>query len=240
MTNRKSIFRFKQFECRHQASSMKIGVDAVLVGAWARVEECRRILDVGTGCGVIALMCAQRNPEAIIDAIDIDAPSVAEAYENFRNSPWAARLNALNVSFENLSANSYDLIISNPPFFNSGVENPDSPRLKARHEAELSPANLLSKGKDMLTDRGRIAMILPHDRGEEIIAEARNFNLSLLRLCEIKGHEKAPFKRLLLEFGSYDNRTSNKREETQLILELSAGQPTEEYRELCKQFYLYF
>ena len=133
---RKSFFRFKKFACSHGAGSMKIGVDA------------------GTGCGVIALMCAQRNPASDILAIDVDDSSVMEARENFSMSPWSGRLEAMHEDFNHISLKDVDLIISNPPYFNSGISSPDTPRLMARHQSDLSPHVLLTKGKDMLSERG--------------------------------------------------------------------------------------
>ncbi|MDE6006378.1 MAG: methyltransferase [Muribaculaceae bacterium] len=254
MTKRNSVFRFKQFECSHSKSSMKIGVDAVLIGAWAGIKGVRTILDVGTGCGIIALMCAQRNADAQIEAIDIDADSIAEAIENFNASPWRERLNARVVDFNSYAHQKFDLIISNPPYFKSGIDAPLSPRLKARHEDTLSPAVLLTKGAELLTDAGRIAMVLPADRLEAASSAARSAGLSVMRLCKVKGHMDAPVKRVLVEFarvkkpnGTVDHKETSCPEETLapvdpefLILEESPGVPTSAHRTLCADFYLYY
>lgn len=242
MTKRKSTFRFKQFECSHSESSMKIGVDAVLIGAWADVDNAVRILDVGTGCGVIALMCAQRNPSAKIDAIDIDADSIAEASRNFETSPWGDRLSAKLMDFNAIEGEKYDLIISNPPYFNSGIECPDSRRLIARHEASLSPIVILTKGASLITASGKMAMVIPADRLEDIKLAAELASLSITRLCQVKGHIDAPVKRVLVELKKNDGSSEYFPyiESETLILEEAPGVPTSQHRELCGQFYLYF
>lgn len=244
MTNRKTVFRFKKFECSHSRSSMKIGVDAVLIGAWVDVEGAKTILDVGTGCGVIALMCAQRNPSAIIEAIDIDPYSVEEASENFETSPWRERLTACISDFNALENKSYDLIISNPPYFNAGIEYPGSRRLMARHENSLSPSRLLCKGSELISESGRIAMVIPADRLETVISEAGKASLYVRRLCKVKGHKEAPVKRILVEFSREETSLGvgpySCIESDLLVLEETPGVPTNDHRQLCKPFYLYF
>lgn len=249
-----NLFRFKQFSCSHGRSSIKIGVDAVLTGAWADVSECSNILDVGTGCGVIALMCAQRNPTARVLAIDIHTDSVEEAADNFRNSPWSGRLNAMQADFLSLSSklsHKFDLIVSNPPFFSSGISTADTPRIAARHEVTLSPATLIENCRLLLSDHGRLDMITPADKGAGLAELAAENGLKLLRYCYVKGTPAKPPKRILLEFGICgDKRVGDRggeslkieppREENSLILEISPGNPSEEHRRLCHDFYLYY
>ena len=112
---RESLFHFKKFSCHHGLGSIKIGVDAVLIGAWADVSHVVHALDVGTGCGVIALMLAQRNDTALIDAIDIDADAIGQANQNFKESPWSDRLKASLERYNDILLKQYDLIISHPP-----------------------------------------------------------------------------------------------------------------------------
>lgn len=261
----KRRFYFKRFSVAHIRSAMKVGVDGVLVGAWADVSGCRHILDVGCGCGVIALMCAQRAPEALVTAIDIDADSVGEAAANFRESLWGDRLSALRCSLdEYLSRFSsgegdgrrFDLVVSNPPFFNSGVETPDSPRLSARHQAELSPLALVACATRLLTPGGRLALIAPSEQCGEIVAEAAARSLRLRRAEYVRGHASAPVKRVLLEFTpaapmTDDPPTSGPTTKDSLTpglttdiavldLETAPGVPTPDYRALCHDFYLKF
>lgn len=261
----KRRFYFKRFSVAHTRSSMKVGVDGVLVGAWADVSGCRRVLDVGCGCGVIALMCAQRAPEAVVTAIDVDADSVDEAAANFRKSPWGDRLSALHCSLSDylsrLSAGEddgrrFDLVVSNPPFFNSGVETPDSPRLSARHQAELSPLALVECASRLLTPGGRLALIAPSEQCGEIVAEAAARSLRFRRAEYVRGHAAAPVKRVLLEFTpaspSIDDSPTpglttkgpsapNLTDDIPVLdLETVPGVPTPDYRALCHDFYLKF
>lgn len=240
MNNRKTLFRFKHFDCHHGASTMKIGVDAVLLGAWTDVSKASSILDAGCGCGVISLMCAQRNSRVRIEAIDIDTGSVEEAAANFKSSRWNYRLSATLKDFNNLEGQKYDLIISNPPYFSSGIDNPTTARLKARHEASLSPAILLIKGKEILATGGSVAMVAPFDRHEEIkdIADAEGYALS--RACLVRGLPESPIKRCLMQFVSGNASETAAPELDELTLESSPGMPTPEHRELCRDFYLKF
>lgn len=216
---------------------MRIGVDAVLLGAWATVDGTR-ILDVGTGCGVIALMCAQRNDMAIVDAVETDAPSVKEAGINFKASPWVDRLNVFHDNYLSFNpAYKYDRIVSNPPYFDSGVDSEASVRMHARHEGDLSPISLLRHGLDLLAPGGSVSMVIPYLRAETIIEQARDIGFFLIRRLDISGHANADAKRCLLEF-SQDSRSVCKT--GRMALEIAPTVPTSEYRELCKDFYLYF
>lgn len=230
-------FRFKKFKCKHGRSSMKIGVDAVLIGAWADISG-RFILDVGTGCGIIALMCAQRNPLAQICAIDIHEDSIVEANENFSNSLWSENIKAKLEYFDNITLGSFDLIISNPPFFNSGVDNPEGSRQIARHQHSLSPQILLSHGSQLLNPNGRIAMIVPAEQCDFLIEYSLSHDLRPERICYVRGHENSVVKRVMLQFIKSDKEVLPEIEN--LTLEASRGVPTEEYRSLCKDFYLKF
>lgn len=251
MRKKESVFRFKQFSVRHDRSSMKIGVDAVLLGAWADISGARRILDVGTGCGVIALMCAQRNPEAAITGIDIDVKSVEEASENFKASPWSGRLNAEEIDFTLLSQDKYgvfDCILSNPPYFDSGVEHPESSRLKARHQDILSPEVLIIKSLDLLVDNGIVALVMPSSDEETVLTGLKGKEIRLKRRLLVRGHPNAPVKRVLLEFMkergasfAYDGNIEANDVMTETItLEDPIGTATEDYRKLEKEFYLKF
>lgn len=234
---RDEAFRFKQFSCSHSKSSIKIGVDAVLIGAWADVRG-EKILDVGTGCGVIALMCAQRNPGAKIEGIDIDPFSIDEASLNFKQSPWHLRLKAKLQDFTVNNQCIYDLIISNPPFFDSGINNPNSTRLKARHQDSLSPKTLLEHGVSLLAEDGRISMIIPFSQEEYVIDEAQKLDMYPFRICRVKGHPEAPIKRSMIEFVRHPVNLNIMPE--LLVLHDKAGNPSFDYQRLCKDFYLKF
>ncbi len=238
---------------------MKIGVDGVLVGAWADVSGCRRILDVGTGCGLIALMCAQRNGDAEVIGIDIDENSVGEAIENFIASPWSDRLSATRSDFrkycsritsdngadstgdinnESKGALKFDLIVSNPPYFDAGLKQCDSARLTARHCGDLSPEVLIEMSPTILNESGRLAMVVPVESAERLNQLATDAGLSLRRCCKVKGTPKKQPKRALLEFNYRKEEAAVPMVESQMTLEMAPGVPTEEHRQLCGAFYL--
>lgn len=236
------VFRFKQFSVRHQKSAMKVGVDAVLLAAWADVRDRLSILDVGTGCGVIALAMAQRAETARIDAIEIDPPSFEEALENFSISPWADRLRGYMVSFDDFvrsSTDKYDLIISNPPFFDSGITTPSEGRETARHIGSLSPFSLLCLGKKLITENGIIALISPAGMERRLMECAEDSGLSLIRMIRIKGTVNATTpKRIMMEFGR--KAVPDARIPELLAIQLTPGIYTEEYIALTQDFYLKF
>lgn len=240
-------FKFKQFSVWHHRSAMKVGVDGVLVGCWTDVGDAESILDVGTGCGLIALIMAQRQPEAEITAIDIDLPSVEEASINVRNSQWGDRIGVIYGGFpeglgsQNDTSRKFDLIISNPPYFNSGVSEVHTARERARHQAELSPSSLLVGSVQLLNPEGSVAMVVPAElsAGLECLAETLGYKLT--KKCLVRGHNDAPYKRALLQWklisnDSPDYQCSNE----ELTLEIAPGEPTEAYRSLCRDFYLKF
>ncbi len=244
------IFKFKKFDVTHGQSSMRVGVDAVLLGSWCDLSNVHSVLDVGTGCGIIALMIAQRLADCEIEGIDIDLASIEEAKDNFLHSPWSDRCQGQHIDFltyvnlyKQRNKEAIDLIVSNPPYFDSGVKTCNTSRLLARHQgAELSPVVLLREGADLLSHKGRIAIIVPTDIGERLEIEAIKYGLIIVRKCYVRGHDKAPYKRLLMEFGKYEAyvKESSENSSSFLTLKITSGQPTEDYRRLCKDFYLKF
>lgn len=234
------LFRFKQFAVRHRDSAMKVGVDAVLVGSWADVNGVHAALDVGTGCGVIALAVAQRAPQAFVSAVEIDEPSAKEAGENFAASPWSGRLRVVCADFRvMLGANErYDLIVSNPPFFDSGVDSVLSSRMAARHVGCLSPAELLRSGADHLTDSGRIALICTAAQKDVIALAAAGCGLHLRRMTMVRGAADKPTKRVLAEYCR--DAPDAPVVVGELVIEAAPGIYTEQYRRLTADFYLDF
>lgn len=225
---------------------MKVGVDGVLVGCWAVPMETVRILDVGTGCGLIALIMAQRFPEVRITGIEIDEASVEEARENVMESPWNDRISIEHLSFSDMAdgGRRFGMIVSNPPYFDSGVSDITTRREQARHQGELSPSVILDKGRRILEEGGGVAMIVPAELSEGIRADAESLGYTLIRKCLVRGHSDAPFKRVLVQFikvkEGFAQKLNMKCEDETLTLEVAPGVPTEEYRELCKDFYLKF
>lgn len=237
------LFRFKEFSVRHARSAMKVGVDGVLIGAWVD-SNGERLLDIGTGCGLIALMLAQKNDLAFIKGVDIDADSVDEARENVTMSPWKERVNIELCSFEELCGEenkaSYDLIVSNPPFYDAGVKCPSTPRERSRHQSELSPQVLIRESRSLLKPGGRLAFIAPAEKAESMLAVASESEMVPRRICYVRDSAASPEKRVMMEFIYSNRRDMPQPEVSHLVMFDATGQPTFEYRELCGPFYLRF
>lgn len=232
-------FKFKRFSVHHDNSSIKVGVDGVLIGAWAKIGNHEKILDLGTGCGLIALMCAQRTDNSEIVAIDIHEPSVNEAAKNFMCSPWSNRLSARLQDFKTLDlTEKFNRIITNPPFFNSGVTSATSSRLCARHQVNLSLSEIIRLSLLHLEDNGTLSMIFPTSEYKEVEETCLLAGCDIIRIVYIQGHEKAPYKRVMLEIGK--NCPDNVTVKEYMTLNNMDRSPTNEYRDLCKDFYLYF
>lgn len=237
------LFRFKQFAVAHSRSAMKVGVDGVLIGAWATPSQ-GSVLDVGCGCGLIAVMMAQRASGGKITGLDIHEDSVEEARFNVERSPWSDRVEIIQSDFSDfigkckMEGRRFDLIISNPPFFNAGVATPLTPREQARHQGSLTPALILTSGREVLTPEGKIALIVPSSEGEGLKRIARDCGLFVQRECRVRDHQTAPVKRVMIEFGLSDSGCDDRFEE--LVMFDESKEPTEAYRELCKEFYLRF
>lgn len=243
-----SPFKFKYFSVSHHRSAMKVGVDGVLIGCWTDVKNAHNILDVGTGCGLIALIMAQRSPQSEVVGIDIDHFSVEEASENVANSSWSDRIRIIQGSFpeslNSLDEESFDLIISNPPYFDAGVSDIVTSRERARHQGTLSPFSLLSSSRSLLSSNGMVAMVVPSDLSAELETEAGNMGYTLIRKCLVRGHAGVPYKRALLQwtYNEYSKREASSKDFyiDYLTLETVPNSPTDEYRNLCKDFYLKF
>ena len=232
---RAKIFRFKQFSVINDKTAMKVGTDGVLLGAWCDVDMAQHVLDVGTGCGVIALMIAQRNAQAIIDGIDIDDDAVNEARSNFRNSPWSDRMTAITANFNDfLNDKKYDLIVSNPPFFTNGILPPNPQRNNARHTTTLSLSQLIMKSATLLSSHGSIAMITPVEAETIVKRCIVESNLWIKRLTQVIPIEGSTAKRLLWQI-TVDESTPSY---DQLIIETTNRNYTSEYIALTRNFYL--
>ncbi len=231
-------FRFKQFSVRQEKSAMKVGTDGVMLGAWAAIGDANRILDIGTGTGLIALMLAQRS-NAKIDAVEIDEPSAQQAKDNFANSKWSNRINLFCSSFQNFAKESnekYDLIVSNPPYFVKSLKSPEVARTVARHN-ELLPHDELIEGiNTLLTEDGRFVGIFPYIEGNVFVAKASNYGLFCTKRVNVLGKVNGPVKRLLLEF----ERKHKALVEDTLCIRGDNSEYTAEYIELTKNFYLAF
>ncbi len=237
---RNSYFQFKQFRIIQERSAMKVGMDGVLVGAWTDTSGAKQILDVGTGTGLIALMMAQKNSQAQVDAIEIDEEAFQEAKLNVHNSPWRNRMKLELCSFQEFAQSKnqkYDLIISNPPFFTSGEKAPAPNRAQARHSDVLPLDILVSGAAKMLNANGRIALVLPAENLSEVETLASKNGLFVARLCHIKPNPRKPVFRILVELSNVE---SPKIEENLMIEFENHHDYTPEYQNLTSEFYLKF
>lgn len=219
---------------------MKVGTDGVLLGAWASVRASdRRMLDIGTGTGVIALMLAQRAPQARITGIDVDA--VDEARANADASPWAGRIGMVRQPVQTFAPDErFDLIVSNPPFFDGTLPSPDAGRTTARHAVRLSFEELCDAAVRLLAPEGRFAVVLPTDAAGRFAALCCGV-LDLVRRTDVRTTPRRPAKRTLLEFSLAKPSAAPLPEYAELTV--GTGQHecyTPEYRALTRDFYLKF
>jgi tRNA1Val (adenine37-N6)-methyltransferase len=223
-------FQFKQFSVSHEFSSMKVGTDAVLLGAFIQTEKQEKILEVGTGCGVVALMLAQKGNRVL--AIDIHAPSVEEAQHNFSNSVFAPLLIADEIDFFKLQALvKFDRIVSNPPFFQNSLQAPDEARNTARHAVNDWVKRFWERAQKLT---GRVNVIIPVEVFDEWKSESELSNFFLVKKCEVFSRSDKPAIRFILEF----YRIEQPLEETSLVLMNEDGTRTSEYSDFAKEFYL--
>lgn len=232
-------FAFKQFTVWHDKCGMKVGTDGVLLGAWADVAGAEDILDIGTGTGLIALMLAQRLPKATIDAIEIEKDAFLQARDNFQKSKWTARLNATHADvgeFAITCAKKYGLIVSNPPYFTSAHRAADAKRAMARHSGTLPVSRLVSVSASLLSESGKLEVILPMEKRMDFISELANNNLWLRRETRVLPYkEKSPVRVL---FGASFQKPEQKTTDEIVIRESPGGGYSNRFKQLTKEYYL--
>lgn len=229
-----SSFRFKQFEVEQSDVPMKLGTDGVLVGAWAECGSAASILDIGTGTGVIALMMAQRSTAEHIVGIDIDAAAAECAAANFAASPWSSRLEARQCAVQDFTAEGFDFIISNPPYFTSSLLCDNARKSAARHTVELSFQALSDAVCRLLNPSGSFALILPT---EQMALFESITPLKVVRRCNVYSAPGQQPKRVMAQFA----RSGVEAEvENITIYTAVKGEYSEQYRQMTKDFYLKF
>jgi tRNA1Val (adenine37-N6)-methyltransferase len=237
MTSHKP-FVFKKFELQQGKCAMKIGTDAVLLGAWTSVENRPfSILDIGAGTGVLALMLAQRSNAELIDAVEIDDQAYEQCVDNFEASPWGDRLFCYHASLEEFVdeiEERYDLIISNPPFYSEDYKSDNSQRDLARFSDAMPFGHLVESASKLLSEAGIFSVIIPFKEETSFIELASSFKLFPNRILRVQGNVTSEFKRSLIEFSF---RKSDIKTDT-LIIETERHQYTEKYINLTKDFYL--
>lgn len=244
-------FRFKQFTVWHDRCAMKVGTDGVLLGAWcplaaATSEGEYKVLDIGTGSGLIALMLAQRissmQREVRIDAIDVDASAVEQASSNCSQSAWASHLHVHHSTLQQWKsegcevAEGYDLIVSNPPYFQSSLKNPDAQRATARHTDSLSYSELIAHSERLLRRNGMLALVLPIEAEKEILSLAAAAGLSPTAITYVHTKPGKPVKRILMALTKGD--AAGEVDGNHFYIESADSPRSEEYKKLTEEFYL--
>lgn len=232
-----NYFQFKQFTIEQHHAAMKVGTDGVLLGAWANIENVKSILDIGTGTGLIALMLAQRST-AQIDAIDIDEDAISDARFNFSHSPWDSRLALFHTSLQDYAETTpkrYDLIVSNPPYFNHKHQTANNARTVARQHETLNFSDLLLGASKLLNPEGHFAVVLPFEAENQFRIEALKHGLFTTRAMRVKPNHNRPYKRILLQI----QHQKDKLIEEELTIETNIRHVyTPEFTRLVRDFYL--
>lgn len=243
-----SLFRFKEFSIAQDRCAQKIGTDGVLLGSWTQpYQEPKTVLDIGTGTGVISLMLAQRFTKATVEALEIDVDAYEQATENFENNPWGDRLFCFHASFQEFYEEveeRYDLIVSNPPFYDAGSVKSntqiESKRQQARFDDALPFEELVYGVYQLLETDGTFACIIPKEREERFLEITSHFQLTPVRTVYVKGTENSKVKRCLIEFRFRESVKETKTTPTveYLTIEKARHDYTDDYINLTKDFYL--
>lgn len=232
---RSSGFTFKQFHIDHDRCAMKVGTDGILLGAWAPVEQAHRVLDIGTGSGLIALMLAQRSTnDCRIDGVELDKDAADQARDNVAASPWATRVSIIESAIQDYQAPPYDLIVSNPPYFVAGQVFSDPARALARHTGALDPHALLAASRRLLSQDGRLALVLPTAMADEILCISADYDLYSLCYTAVITREGKEANRVLLLLG----RGLSRCEQGEIVIHSTAGGYSDRYIQLTHPFYL--
>lgn len=233
-----SYFQFKQFRVEQHYSALKVGTDGVLLGSWCSIVGAKKVLDIGCGTGLIALMVAQRNPEAEIIAIDISPEAIKDCETNFKSSPWSKRVEAKEIAlqeFVNQEVDPFDLIICNPPYFKNSLKSEKSNKNLARHDDSLPFSLFFELVSRLLNAKGRFSIIIPYERADEAIVIAKKNSLNVFKNCSvfatINSHKPI---RSLIEF----RKTTQEALLETLSIEIERHRYTDEYTLLTKEFYL--
>lgn len=237
------FFQFQQFSISQQRCAMKVGTDGTLLGAWARITcqqdiKMPKILDIGTGTGLIALMMAQRYPESVVKAIDIDTGAAIQAQENVAVSPFAARIEVIQADAATFEFEErFDAIVCNPPYFqaDSSVESPVLQRRIARQTHTIDFHTLVNVVKRLLKPDGLFSVIIPAESYGLMASEAMSVGLYVSRLCCVRTTPRKIPKRVLIEFSQ---TFANELDTTEGIIESEPNIRSSWYQELTHDFYI--
>ncbi|MCQ8877466.1 methyltransferase [Pseudoalteromonas shioyasakiensis] len=229
-----SGFAFKQFKVEHDLCAMKVSTDGILLGAWAKLANGQSALDIGTGTGLLALMCKQRTPSVAMTAVEIDGSAYHQAKQNIEQSPWPD-IALYHQSIQEFATETpFDVVISNPPYFNNSLKGDDAARNAARHTDGLSFAQLISAFKRLTHDAALFNLILPSSEAQVFIAEATAQGLYLQNHCLVQTKKTKPATRSLMCFGYQEVAY----QQQNLIIHNGEGGYSKDYIALCKDFYL--
>lgn len=236
---KKSMFQFKQFSVQDQKSAMKIGTDAVVLGAWCPVgDRPKSVLDIGSGTGILSLMLAQRCDADQIDAIEIDENAYEECVENFENSPWSDRLYCYHAGLDEFiddPEDEYDLIVCNPPFYSEDFKTNDAARDLARFQDAMPFEDLVEAADLLLSENGVLAVVIPFKEEERFINLCAEVQLFPFKATRVKGSHTTAVVRSLLAFKRYEIPIVLA---TELVVEINRHEYTDDYIALTKDFYL--
>lgn len=230
-------FEFKHFTVFHDKCGMKVGTDGVLLGAWAAGGN--KILDIGTGSGLISLMMSQRFPNAKITGIDIDENAIEQAAENVKRAGAEEHVEIIGKSVQEIAddkkyTGTFDAVISNPPYFSNSLKSPDCSRTLSRHNESLPFSDLVRCAKKLMSEDGSFSVILPVEAADVFLSECAIYGLFLTRRFNIKTVSRKPPKRCLLELGKHYEKDIT---EQNVVLNNSDGSRSEWYQELTSDFY---
>lgn len=226
-------------------SAMKVGTDALLLASWSHVEDAGRIVDAGTGCGIIALMVGQRAPGAEIVGVELEPNAAAQARANVELSPWADRITVVEESIQSFSAqaghqSAFDVFLINPPFFHGKPKSPDAARNLARHDDALPLSDLVDAAQRLLRTGGTLHVVWPFDRWDELVGRANDYGFHLVRTATIQGRPDTDVTRVLSEWKLGTKPNADPTEEA-IVIELGdrvegAPQFSKRYKQLLDPF----
>lgn len=236
---RRDGFTFKEFFVAHDRCAMKVGTDGVMLGAWSPVAKARHVLDIGTGSGLLALMLAQRtSPETTLDAVELDEQAAAQAQENVQASPWAERIHVHHADIRQWSSETtirYDLIVSNPPYFDEGVKCATPERDRARYTTTLDHLALLEIAATLITEEGFFCVVLPIEAGEAFTQKAQRLGWHLRLRTDVTETESRLPHRVLLAFSPRAAEVFADR----LVIRGPDQRYSDSYTALTQAFYLF-